>query len=409
MIPSRALRPATASLRIAPRSAIRSNALSTSRVLKADASSSTSSARSALSGTTGIALGAGAAGGFIAYGIWYLSPAGKAARQINSAAYTTKKYYDDAAKKISSNAPTTDQAINALKEYAHSYFSWIPGGSAAVDAAFKDIDDIREKHGSEVDALVKETYGRLQDIAKSGLSMDSANKLVSALNDFQHRLLSLAGGSFNEILDNHPQLREKIGKPAQDLQRMGEQMGPEVKKQVDETWDQLRDIFKGGLGAVSIYKAKNLIQDKTDQIRNSGTDAFQKALDQAKPMLEKNPKLKQLVDQNSDLLKQGNVSDIFSKISDAVKSGSSGDLEQYIKDFTKSSGLMQNFESYAKMIPGGDQILPKLSQIRQVAENHREEGESLLKETVSEIRKIVENKASKAQSILDKAGREAGR
>lgn len=379
---------------------------STSRLLRAE-SSAASTARNALSSTTSITLAAGAAGGFVAYGLWYLSPAGQAARKINSAAYTAKKYYDDAAKTLQAKTPTTDQALDALKAYARSYFSWIPGGGAAVDAAFRDIDRIREKHGQEIDQLVQETYGELQGISKSGVSIESANKVVAALNTFQHRLLSLAGGSFAEILDNHPQLKDKIGRPVEDLKKMGETMGPEVKKQVDQTWDQLQDIMKGGLSTVTIYKARNLIQEKSDMIKNMGGESWNKALEQARPMLEKSPKVKELLEKNASALQQGNVKEIFEKVSSAVKSGSTGDLEQYVQSALQSasSSGMANFEHYAGMIPGGIEILPRLSQIKDVAENHREDGEKLLKETIAEIRKVVEKQAGKAQNILDKAGK----
>ena len=106
--------------------------------------------------------------------------------------------------------------------------------------------------------------------------------------------------------------------------------------------------------------------------------------------------------------------ELLQKLTTAAKSGDTGDLEGYIKDSTQKAkktassmtgggGGLGGFEEYAKMIPGGDQIVPMLSQLKEVATSHRDEGEHLLKETMDEIRKVMDKQSDKARQLLEKS------
>ncbi|KAF5023263.1 hypothetical protein F66182_4675 [Fusarium sp. NRRL 66182] len=378
-------------------------------------STSTSSASSSSS----THLASGIAGGFVGsalfYGIYSYTPAGRAASNINKAAKEAQKQYDAAAKKLQEKTPDADQAVNYIKEFAYSYVGWIPGGRAYVDAAFSDWEKVRENNKDEADKIVKDAYTQFQDLTKSGLSMDTARKAYDVLADLSKKIANLAGDAISDIIDNHPQVKEKLGGNVDQLKELGDQYGPEAKKQVDETWKQVKDIFAGGFSAASIAKAKKLIDDKVEQVKKLGDEAWNKGLEQAKPYLDKNPKIKELIEKNADALKQGNVAELFKRAKSAADSGDLGDLEKYVKDATEKakskgselSGGWVDLDKYIKQIPNGGEVMEKLQHLSEVADKHKEEGERLFKETVEELRQVLEKKSEKAEEIADKAKKEA--
>lgn len=373
-------------------------------------STTTSSATSSSHITAGVAGGVATA--IALYGVYYISPAGKMARTVNKTAMEASKKYNEATTKLQQNTPSADQAVNYMKEFAYSYVGWIPGGRQYVDAAFKDFDTVRENHKDEADKLVNDAYKQFQDLAKSGLSMETATKAYDVLTDLGKKIADLAGDAFGDIVDNHPGLKDKLGGSADQLKQMGEQYGPEAKKQVDETWKQVKEVMAGGLSAGSLAKAKQLIEEKVEQVKKLGDEAWTKGMEQAKPMLDKNPKIKELIEKNSDLLKSGNAKELFEKAKSSVENGEIRGFEEYINDTVekaKSKGSQLtggSFDSYFKMIPSGGEILPKLKNLADVAEKHKEEGEKLLKETVEELKAILEKKAKKAEDIVESAKKE---
>ncbi|GAB7353548.1 hypothetical protein MBLNU459_g3983t1 [Dothideomycetes sp. NU459] len=374
--------------------------------------STTSAAASSMSPLTAGLLG-GVAASAAMYGVWYMTPSGRASRGFNKAAYEANKKYNEATKKLQAATPDTNEAIEYVKGIAYSYVAWIPGGRKYLDTAFADIDKLREEHGGEVDKIVKETYGEIQQASKSGLSTDTLYKTLEALGNFSKKIASLAGDAMGDILENHPQLKDKVGGSLDQLKQMGEQYGPEAKKEVDQTWDQVKEIMAGGLSASTIWKAKKLIEDKVETVKKLGDEAWSKGMETAKPLLDKNPKVKELIESNADALKSGNAKELFEKVSSSLKSGKTDELESYVNsalDKAKSKGSQMGFgplDQYIKMIPGGGDIIPKLTQLKEIAEKHKDEGEALLKETMEEIQQVVAKKAKKAQDLADKAKKEA--
>ncbi|KAI8659752.1 hypothetical protein LRP88_06315 [Fusarium phalaenopsidis] len=364
-------------------------------------------------------LAAGIAGGVVGsaifYGVYSFTPAGRTASKLNKAAKEAEKKYEVAAKKLQEKTPTAEQAVNNIKEFAYSYVGWIPGGRAYVDAAFNDWDKVRENNKDEADKLVNDAYKQFQELSKSGLSLETAYKAYDVLADLSKKVANLAGDAISDIIDNHPQVKEKLGGNVDQLKELGERYGPEAKKQVDETWKQVKDIFAGGFSASSIDKARKLIEEKVEQVKKLGDEAWKKGLEEAKPYLDKNPKVKELLEKNADALKQGNAKEIFDKAKSAVDSGDLGGLEKYVKDATekvksKGSELADGWvdlDKYIKQIPQGEDVLNKLQQLGEVAQKHKEEGEKLFQETVEELRHVLEKKSEKAQEIADKAKKEA--
>lgn len=355
-------------------------------------------------------LAGGVAAASLIYGVYYVSPSGKLLRGINKGSKEASKKYKEASQKLQEASPDADQAIDYIKKFCYSYVTWLPGGRQAVDAAFKDVETLRKNHRDEVNQIVNDGYRQFQDLAKKGdLSLETASRAFEILADLSKKLGSLAGDALTDILDNHPQVKEKFGGSIDQLKQMGDQYGPEAKKQVDETWKQVKDVMGGGLTAANFDKARRLVEEKVEQVKKLGDEAWKKGLEQAKPYLDKNPKVKELIEKNEDALKQGNASELFQEAKKAVDSGDLGNFEGYVNnaiDKAKSKGSQfasgTGIEQYFNQIPNGSEILSRVQQLREVAEKHKGEGEQLLKETIDELKQVLEKKSQKAKEIVDK-------
>ncbi|UKZ82281.1 hypothetical protein TrVFT333_010067 [Trichoderma virens FT-333] len=370
-------------------------------------STSSSASGGASNGSLGVGLVGGVAGAALFYGVYSFTPAGRTASKLNKTVKEAEKKYQEAAKALQANTPSASQAVDSIKQFAYSYVGWIPGGRGYVDAAFKDWETVRKEHGKEADKLVNDAYKQFQEISKSSLSLETASRAYDVLADLASKIASLTGDALSDVMDNHPQLKEKLGGNIDQLKQMGEHYGPEAKKQVDETWRQVKDIFAGGFSASSLTKARELIDDKVQQVQKLGDEAWKKGLEEAKPYLEKSPKVKELLEKNGEALKKGNIGELFGKVRDAAKSGDVGGLESYIKqaaqkvgDKAKESGW-GSLDKYLDKVPQGSEILGKLEEMGRIAEEHKEEGEQLLKETMGDIQKVLEEKGQKVKEIVD--------
>ncbi|KAK1997125.1 hypothetical protein LX36DRAFT_691572 [Colletotrichum falcatum] len=381
-------------------------------------STTTSSSAAGGAGSGSSHFGAGVAGGLAGAGLFFaiysFTPAGRTASKVNKAAKEAEKKYTAAAQKLQENTPSPDQAIDYIKQFAYSYVGWIPGGRAYVDSAFNDFETVRKNHKEEADEIVNDAYKQFQEVAKAGLSLDAVHKAYEVLTDISKKMAGLGGDAISDIIDNHPQLKEKLGGNVDQLKDMGARYGPEAKKQVDETWKQVQDLLAGGLTAGNFEKARKLVEDKVEQVRKLGDEAWKRALEEARPYLDKNPKVKELVEKNADALKQGNAKELFDRAKKAIESGDLGGLESYVGDAADKAkskgsrvGESLGLDQYFKMIPDGDQILPKLKQLREIADKHKDEGERLFRETIEEVKKVLESKAKKAEEIAGNAKKEA--
>ncbi|KAM0818608.1 hypothetical protein AB5N19_04420 [Seiridium cardinale] len=381
--------------------------------------SSTSSSSSATNASAGSShIGAGVAGGLAAatilYGAYYFSPSGKVSRTINKTVKEANSKYKEASQKIQQTTPNADETISYLKNFCYSYVAWVPGGRQYVDMAFKDIETVRKNHREEADELLNDAYKQFQNLSKSGLSIETASKAAEVLADLSKKVGSLAGDAFTDIIDNHPQLKDKFGGSIDQLKQMSDQYGPEAKKQVDETWSQVRDVLAGGLTAANLDKVRKLVQEKVEQVKKLGDEAWKKGLEQAKPYLDKNPKVKELIEKNADALKQGNAKELFDQVKKAVESGDTGDIEGYVnkaveqaKSKGSQAGKSFGLDQYFDQIPNGSEILSKLKQLKDVAEKHSDEGKKLLEETLAEVKQVLEKKSQKAEEIAEKAKKES--
>jgi cell division septum initiation protein DivIVA len=169
--------------------------------------------------------------------------------------------------------------------------------------------------------------------------------------------------------------------------------------------------MKTGVSTESVDKIRKLVQEKVDQLKKLGDEAWKKGMEQAKPYLDKNPKVKEVIENNADALKQGNVQELFEKAKTAVNEGSTEDLEKYVnqaKDKAQQSlGGGGGLEQYLKMVPGGDQITQKLGQLSEVAKAKGPEAQKLLEQTVKEISDVLSKKSEEAKKITDDAKKQS--
>lgn len=317
-------------------------------------------------------------------------------------------------RQLKESSPEPNEALEWLRSTAKSYAAFIPGAKGYVDSAFDDLDAVRNKHGKEVDNIVKEAYGELKDISQEGMSVTTATKAWDILQKHLKRIGDLAGDAASDIINNHPALKDKVGGNLDQLKQMGDKYGPEAKKQVDETWDQIQDIVKSGVSASTIPKIQSLVQEKMQKIQELGGKVWDQGLEKAKPYLDKSPEVKKLVEENKEKLKkQGNVQELYEKVKDAVQSGNTDSLKQYVQNTVKKVGQGGGggggggLEKYLNMVPGGGEIIPKLTQLQQIAQEHGEEAEKIAKDTFNEIQEVLQRKVGEAEELAQKAKKNA--
>ncbi|CZT49252.1 uncharacterized protein RSE6_10066 [Rhynchosporium secalis] len=359
-------------------------------------------------GASGL-VGGLAGGGLVflaGYGYYYFS----GAKTVVNAASASKAQFQKLTQGISDAAPEPNEALKWLRNTTQQYATFIPGAKPYVDSAFNDLDKLQAKHGKEVDQIVNKTYTDLKAATKSGMSMDTAVKAWNILENAMAQLGELAKDSAGEIIDEHPELKEKFGGSLDHLKGMADSYGPEAKKELDQTYQSIKDVIKGGVSVETFNKVKKLIEEKTEKVKAMGDEAWKKGLEQAKPYLDKNPEVKKLVEENADALKQGNVSEIFAKVKDAVSSGNLDSLQDYVKqagEKAKNTGFGKNIEQYAKMIPGGNEILPKLMKLQEVARTRGDDAEKILKEAFKDVQDVLTKKTDELEKLAESAKNDA--
>jgi uncharacterized protein Yka (UPF0111/DUF47 family) len=381
------------------------------RLRSTEAGSNASSSSSSSSNSPAI-IGA-LTGSLATFTIGYLWYRQSGARELLTATKKTKDYVNTASKKLKESTPEPKEALNWLRDAARSYAVFIPGARGYIDSAFEDLDAIREKHGDEVDSIVREAYQELQDIANNGtISLLSAQKAWQIIVKHLGRIGDLAGDAASQILDNHPQLKEKLGGNVDKLKEYGEKYGSEAKEEVDRTWRQISEVIQTGLSPQNVEKVKSIVQEKVDKVNKLANEAWEKGMQQAKPYLDNNPQLKKIIEQNADALKSGNVQELYDRIKSAVESGNFGDLQQYIDSAVSkanSKGQNMGLDTLLEKVPGGDQIMPKLQRLSEVASKHGDEAQRIFKEAVGEVGDVLKRKGSEAEELAEKAKKESNK
>ncbi|KAE8147106.1 hypothetical protein BDV25DRAFT_161067 [Aspergillus avenaceus] len=355
------------------------------------------------SGSTGSspALIGGIAGGAVAFVAGYTWYQFSGAKNLVKAANQTEKYFKDAKTKVAQKTPEPDEAFGWLRDTAKSYSSFVPGAKGYVDTAFDDLETIRRKQGTEFDNIIREAYAELRDVTKKGkFDVNTAIKIRDVLERHFGRLYELAGDSAEEILGNHPELKEKVGGSFDRLKEMGEAYGPQAQEEVDKTWKQVKEIVAGGVSSESVKKIQDVVRGKQEKLQKLGDEAWQRGMKEVQPYLEKSPKVKELVESNSDALKKHDFSKLWGLIKDS-SSGNTEQVEKYVKEAAgkaKESGF-GNLDKLSSMVPGGSNVLSQLQSLQNVAEKKGPEAERILRETVDDVQGVLSKRLKEAEQL----------
>ncbi|KAL5044370.1 hypothetical protein BDW71DRAFT_101283 [Aspergillus fruticulosus] len=375
---------------------------------------STSSESSASSGTSPALIG-GVAGGAVAFGAgyaWYhFSGAKTAVRTVKE----TQDYANSVKQGLVKNAPEPDKVLQWLRETTTSYAAWIPGARGYIDTLFDDLETIKGKHGSEFDSIVKDAYAEMKDLSKKGgANADTAFQAMGILQKHLNRLLDLSGDAVEDILNNHPQLKEKVGGSLDQLKEMGDAYGPQAKEEVNKTWEQISGIVKKGASLDAASEIRKLVQEKREKLQRLGDEAWSKGMEESKQYLDKNPKVKELVENNADALKKGNFTELWGLVKDSTSSGKTEDIEKYVKDkvgqakdTAQSSGFNIDLDKWSSLIPGGSGVLSQLKDLQTVGEKKGKDAESVLKDTANELQEVLKKRKEQLEKLADEAKEES--
>lgn len=391
-----------------PRSALRLNRQNARRYASTEMSPASSG------GASG-AIAGGIAGGAAAVLIGYTWYRLSGTKTVVDYAHSSKQSIDNAFRSATQNAPKPNEAVTWLKETVTSYTRMIPGANQYVEQAFSDIEKIQQKHGDQVNKIISDAYNELKDVTKNGASLAAATQAWDVLQKAMKRLGDLAGDAAGDIIDEHPELKDKIGGQYKQFKKMAEQYGPEAKQQAEDTMKQVQDIFKGGFSAQNIDKVKQLVEDKTKELRKYGDQAWDQGIKKAQPVLDKYPEVKDQLEKNKDKLLQGDLGQLWTKVQDASKSGNVDDLKKFMQDqISKASDQAGNslggLESFLSSIMGssGKEVSQRFQQLQELSNKHGQEAENLVKSAFDDIKKILEQKVEEGQKLKDKVAKEDG-
>ena len=324
---------------------------------------------------------------------------------------STKKYVEDTLKKGTEKAPSPNEAVQWLRQTASGYAGLIPGAQQYVDGTFDELDKISRDHKDEVNKIVQGTYKDLSSVAKSeGASIAGVMQAWQILQSAAAEIGELAKDVGQDVLKRNPEIEEKFGGKFKELKQMGDQYGPEAKKKVDETWNQVQDALKGGVGIGSLDQIRRIIEEKIQDVKKLGDQAWDKGLEQAKPYLDKAPKVKKFVEENKDKLKNSNLSELWEQVKKAAESGDIKDLEKLAKDKANQASQKLgggSLEQYFQMIPNASEISGKFQQLKQIGDKHGDKAENLLKEAFEEIKQVLEKKVNEGKKIAGDAKEDA--
>ncbi|KAH9847623.1 hypothetical protein C2E23DRAFT_741369 [Lenzites betulinus] len=406
--------------------------------------SSSSSSQSTAFGASHVTAGLVGGGVVLLGGYTYYQFSG--IKKAVDASQTAATYYQQAKTAIAEKAPNNpNEALDYLRDVARSYLVVIPGVRPHVDAAFDTIDELRESHGDDVNRIVADGYEEVRVIVQdsgSGVDVATAMKIYDVLRKRSAQLEELgekAGkDAFGSLSEKYPQLSEKLGGGYGELKKMAQSKGPEAKKLYEETTKEIKDIFSKGFSPESLDQARKLIQSKTAEVRkiaeSSSQDAWNKALKEAGPYLDKLPDVKKLLTEHQDkfiaagaaTLTGGSSStqEIFKRVKEAAEGD--GAKNEKLKELTEfvqkkaeeaqqqgSAQLEKGWESlqdWVRTMPGGEDALKRIPDVKvfvKVSQDKREEAKKLAQETYEAVLQVLEEKGKKAKALSEEVKEDA--
>lgn len=249
-----------------------------------------------------------------------------------SAASSAKKQLEKLSQDIPANAPESNQGLPWLHSTAVAYAAFIPGAQAFIDSAFNDLESVQKKQGKRVDDIVRTAHRDLKDATKNGLDLESVGKAWEIIEKAVNQIGNLAAESSQDILSQDPDIKAKVGDKLDQLKKMAEDFGPEARKEFDDAYEKIKDLLSSGLGSDNIEKIRKLIQEKIQTVEKFGNVAWERGMEESKPFLDKNPRLRAIVEENKESLRHGNLEELWESVKEASSSGNTEPVEKFIKD-----------------------------------------------------------------------------
>ncbi|OSX66568.1 hypothetical protein POSPLADRAFT_1031540 [Postia placenta MAD-698-R-SB12] len=384
-------------------------------------------------------VAAGATGGVVVLvGVyaWYHFSGAKTAVDASKAA---ANYYQETKRAIAENAPKNpNEVIEFLRKTTKSYAGLIPGASSYIDSTFDTLDQLHKTHGDDVNRVLQEGYDDIHKIIQesgNGVSVETGMKVMGVLRKRMSELeevgKKVGQDVFKTLSEKHPEIKEKLGGSYEELKDMAEKSGPKAKKILDDTLSQVKDIFEKGFSPDSLSQAQKLVSSKVSEARklaqSSGQGAWNEAVKQAQPYLDKVPEIKKLIEDNASSFMAAGVSqskvvqEVFAKVKDAAEGGTAGNDQKMkeLREFVEkkahdvqgqgSGGVehgLQVLQDWAKAMPGGEEMLkqaPSMSALMQLAQDRGDDAKKLTKEAYEDIVKVLEEKGKNARDLLEKS------
>ncbi|KAI5799750.1 hypothetical protein FPQ18DRAFT_100457 [Pyronema domesticum] len=377
-------------------------------------------------------LAAGALGGLATLGGGYLWYNMSGTKKVVETAKTAIETAESAKKTIVQATPNKNEIVSFFRNSLGPYLHFIPGASGVFD----ELDRLAESHGEEVEKVLGEAYEEIKDaVKKGGMDAATAAKVANTMKKAAEQLKELGKDAGQKVLNDNPELKEKVGKGLDKLNEMADEYGPDAKKMVQETYKELEELYKEGATPGGVYKAVQLVKEKTEKVKEMGSKAaemaWEKGTKEAEPYLEKFPEVKKLVEENMDSLKGMALGGGFSvamipKVFMKIREATQGDakegaekLKKYFDEISKEGkkkmgdfkdsdsfqGAAEYVEKYIKSIPGGEEALkgmPSIDEMVNLSKKKGPEAEKLLKETMNDISKVLEKRIGEAKELAKK-------
>ncbi|KAI0690194.1 hypothetical protein C8T65DRAFT_672032 [Cerioporus squamosus] len=381
---------ASAALRLSTRTISTKHALAARRVAGRrtfQRFQSTSSSSSSGASYDSSHIAAGVAGGSIVllggYMYYYFSGAKKAV----DASRTASQYYQETKAAIASKAPKSpNEALDYLRDVARSYLVIIPGRA-------------RTSHGDDVNRIVSDGLGNMD----AGTAMKILDVLRRRSAELEELGKKAGKDAFGSLSEKYPQVSEKLGGGYEEFRRLAESKGPRRRS--------FEDV------------------DLRKFAQSSSQEAWDRALKEATPYLDKVPELKQVLNDNRDkfiaagaaTLTGGSSSyqEIFAKIKDAAQGDLAknkdkvNELRKFVEEKAReaeaqgSKQLERGWESlqdWIRTMPGGDNALKRMPDVKvfvKVSQERSEDAKKLAKETYEAVLQVLEEKGKKAQQLSE--------
>ncbi|KAL6308114.1 hypothetical protein BKA93DRAFT_599867 [Sparassis latifolia] len=400
---------------------------------------STVSTQSSSSSAIWSHVGAGVAGGTVVVAGGYVWYHFSGAKQVLDASNAVQEYYAKTKRAIVENAPKNpNDVLTFLRSTVKLYAGFIPGASSYVDATFDSLDELHDTHRGEVDKILGHAYDEVKGILKQrkeGSDVETGMKVLEVVKRRMGELQGVGKKVGQDVMQNlgdkFPQVSETLGGGYNELKNMAEKMGPEAKKIFDDTTCQVKDIFSKGFSPERLNQAKELIQAKTEAVgklaETSSQDAWNKAVQQAEPYLDKLPEIKHLLNENaSKFIAAGSGSstvaqEVLARVREAAEAGVSGNEEKMreLRNFvSKKASQAENdgrgsiekgwdaLQQWIKTVPGGEDALEKTPEVKtfiQLSRERSDDAQKLTHETYEAVLKVLEEKGQKAKKLIGKS------